>query len=143
MPCPTCRAASPAHRVHTGWCPLCNCYCGPADGVLTMETPAPADVAHARNTDPWTSHAAAATITPTKMRKTQAAVIAILKERGPSTDAEIAASYQTVQLLGAPPQSASGLRTRRAELVAAGLVVDTGTTRELPTGNRGKVWAAN
>jgi hypothetical protein len=89
----------------------------------------------ARWSDPLTSHQAAASVT--RMRRSQAAVLAVLREEGPATDEEIAARYRTPPR---PMQSPSGLRTRRAELVEAGLVRDSGERRRLPSGRLGIVW---
>lgn len=39
-----------------------------------------------------------------------------------------------------PPQSDSGLRTRRKELTDAGVVVDTQVRKRLPSGRQSIVW---
>lgn len=95
----------------------------------------PAPVAHARRTDPPTSHAAAAALTPDTLRKSQAEVLNILRQ-GPMHDQRIAATA----LAWHSKQSPSGLRTRRAELVAAGLVEDSGRRETLPSGRGSVVW---
>src|SRR5690349_12890558 len=87
----------------------------------------PVPAAHARRTDPETSHAAAASLTPERLAKGQAEVLNILRQ-GPMCDQRIA---QTA-LAWHSAQSPSGLRTRRAELVAAGLVEDSGRRETLP-----------
>jgi hypothetical protein len=66
-------------------------------------------------------------------KKQRADVLAFLIERGEAgaTDAEIEAA------LGMRHQSAS---PRRGELVASGLVVDSGKRRPTPSGRRAVVW---
>jgi len=97
----------------------------------------PALFAYARRTDPETSHEAAASVE--NLRASQHAVWALLREIGPSTDEELAeAVRQSPRFLISP----SGLRTRRHELVDAGLVHDTGQRKILATGRRAVVWAA-
>jgi hypothetical protein len=91
--------------------------------------------AHARRGDPWTSHAAAASVTG--IRKSQQSVLDVLKELGPLTDEEIRLNYKKL-----PRQSDSGLRTRRDELVALGKVRDSGRCRRLKSGRLAKVWEA-
>lgn len=76
--------------------------------------------ARARNTDPHTSHEAAETVDGNRNR---ALLLEFLKGRPAATDEEIADAYRNA---GLPRQSPSGLRTRRAELVARGLVVCAG-----------------
>lgn len=97
-----------------------------------------ANDAYARRTDPWTSHAAARSITEDKLRESQLAVLYLLKRIGASTDEEIADAYS-----GPPRQSPSGLRTRRKELVDAGYVCDTGDRKRLVSGRLSIVWDAS
>lgn len=106
--------------------------------------------AHARTTDPETSHEAAASVTP-KIRASQEAVHAFLLWYGPATDEEWMRAYVDplegeVLLRPAPPerpyQSPSGLRSRRAELVVLKRVVDTGERERLASGRRAIVWRA-
>jgi hypothetical protein len=87
----------------------------------------------ARTTDPDTSHEAAASVT--NSAKVQAAILDLLSHR-PFTDDELSrllAYRMTV--------SPSGLRTRRAELVRLGKVVDSGERVRLRSGRRAIVWA--
>src|SRR3954469_21723826 len=78
--------------------------------------------AHARKTDPATSHAAAASLGP-KLRETQHAVYEALLIGGPMTDTQLVTFYGRNELaLHLPLQSESGIRTRRRELVDAGYV---------------------
>jgi hypothetical protein len=87
--------------------------------------------ARARRADPSTSHDAARVATD-RARESQRDVYRLLRRFGPLTDEQLveAAAQAGVQ------QSPSGLRTRRAELVDAGWVVDTGERRELPGRSR-------
>lgn len=95
-------------------------------------------VARARESDPETSHAAADSITPDKLRASQRAVLNVLRLRGgKGTDEQIAESYTRGSW---PAQSPSGLRTRRKELVEAGLVEDSGERVTLPSGRDSIVW---
>ena len=91
--------------------------------------------ARARTNDPVTSHAAAASISPDSLRLSQRSVLTCLRLLGTGTDEAIASAYHVGwQPYNWPRQSASGLRTRRAELVTANFVVDTGRTELLPSG---------
>ena len=95
------------------------------------------DMPAARSTDPETSHAAAASITD--LRERQQAVLQTLKEYRSLTDEELVLFYDQTEY---PPQSPSGLRTRRSELVRKGLVEFTGDKRPLESGRLGRVWKA-
>lgn len=77
--------------------------------------------AHARRTDPPTSHAAARSISD--LTRKQLAVHALLRRDGPMTDVQLVRSYQEcvakkIEINGVllPEQSDSGIRTRRSEL---------------------------
>lgn len=73
----------------------------------------------ARKTDPHTSHEAAAALDPIRVSNVQFAIVDLLRTYGPMSDGEIAQYYRG---LGHPSHSDSGLRTRRHELVDAGIV---------------------
>ncbi len=94
--------------------------------------------AHARKSDPVTSHQAAAKITnPGPVRDK------ILHVLGncPRTDEQIAERYSLcVEKFGWPKCSPSGLRSRRSELVALGFVEDSGKTDKTAMGNDAIVW---
>ncbi len=92
----------------------------------------PVTVAHARSTDPDTSHEAARSVG--KIRESQQAIFAFLREYGAHTDEEI---WETFEHSGISP---SGARTRRSELVTMGLVRDSGQRKRLQTGRRAIVW---
>lgn len=98
-------------------------------------------VARARHTDPHTSHEAAASLTSDTLRASQFYVLSTFHQCGPLLDdASLVEQYAIcVTVYGFPPQSESGLRTRRKELVTAGLVKAMGTT-VLPSGRKAIVW---
>lgn len=92
-----------------------------------------------RTTDPDTSREAAASV---KLTKNEQAVLQVFVMIGrPLTDKELALRYATIAA-GAvlPPQSPSGLRTRRSSLRDKGYVVDTKRTK-LEDRRRSKIWA--
>ena len=92
--------------------------------------------AHARHSDPRTSHDAARSLSPGKLRDSQKAVLAHFRKLGPMTDTDL------VNVYVGSPQSRSGLRTRRRELTDRGLIEDTGAKKKLPTGRNAIVWRA-
>lgn len=92
----------------------------------------------ARSTDPGTSWEAARSITPEKLRESQRAVLGALKLAGPSTDERIYRCLHESEYDITP----SGARTRRSELVAMGLVRDSGRKDVLRSGRRAIVWEA-
>jgi hypothetical protein len=109
---------------------VCSCrYVGHAHLKSVHTTPA------ARSSDPATSHQAAASISSERLRESQAHVLDTLRLDGPLTDERL------VDLI-APMQSPSGVRTRRAELVALGLVVDSGRRERTQSGRSSIVWRA-
>lgn len=102
------------------------------------------DRARARTTDPGTSHAAAQSVKP-KLRDKQQLVLQCMKHRcepAGVTDTDLVLAYQRwcSQSEFPPRQSESGIRTRRKELVDAGLVRDTGRRERLPSGRQAIVW---
>lgn len=99
-----------------------------------IDTPSLFDQPVARRTDPRTSHAAAHSVT--NLTERREAVLYILGVIGRGTDEEIAANYPD----GMIPQSPSGLRTRRKELVDAGYVCDSHLRRRLRSGREAIVW---
>ena len=93
----------------------------------------------ARSTDPDTSHQAAASLPD--LRPSQEAVLRILRFLGSATDIELVAAYRRATVRGeVPPQSSSGIRTRRRELVEAGRVQEHATAIVQPSGRRARVW---
>lgn len=87
-----------------------------------------------------TSHAAAASVKPV-LRESQRVVLEVLRALGCGTDEDIHAHFIKEFLHHSwKPQSVSGLRTRRHELVEAGYVEDSGVTETLPSGRESIVW---
>jgi len=97
--------------------------------------------AFARRTDPWTSWAAADSLT--NLREKQRAVLWAFLERypdGASLDQIVACYHLAAYRPGGPPeQSDSGIRTRVSELAARGYVYDSGRTRTLPSGRQARI----
>lgn len=95
----------------------------------------------ARADDPETSQAAAASVC--NITQTKQVILALL-ERGPLTDVELVEEYNNARFHpafgGVPRASESGIRSRRAELTRAGLVVESGDFRLTPSGRRAIVW---
>lgn len=102
-------------------------------GVLATGV-VPPEVAHARTTDPETSHEAAETV---DVRTSQAEVLRLL-ELGPATDEELAGRAYRKGVRMSP----SGLRSRRAELVDKGLAEHTGEHKLTKAKRRTRVWRA-
>jgi hypothetical protein len=98
----------------------------------------PDPVAHARRGDPYTSHAAAASLPSDKIRASQEAVLAVYRRFGPMTQPQLLERYAADGSL--PAQSPSGLRTRSSELVALGLLRDSGRWAVLPSGRKSIIW---
>jgi hypothetical protein len=100
----------------------------------------PEPVAHARRSDPGTSHEAAASVD--EISRKQAAVLRILSE-GPLTDAALVSVYEARSAMEPtvyPPQSTSGIRTRRSEVTQKQRVRDSGARVRLTTGRHAIVW---
>ncbi|QGH74531.1 DNA binding protein [Arthrobacter phage Kuleana] len=105
--------------------------------------------AAARRTDPGTSHAAAATISPRKMSTIRSRVLAILNgrralEAGGLTHDEIIAEYKGYSLrLGWPRATDSSIRTRCKELWRDGEVVKVeDSAGKSGMGNAAILWRA-
>lgn len=90
---------------------------------------------HARTTDPQTSHEAAKSVQ--NQQTIRYWVLKLLDK--PRTDVELLEVYRNMKY--APRASDSGIRTRRAELVAEGLVKDTGAHKKLESGRHAIIWA--
>lgn len=95
-------------------------------------------MARARNTDPVTSHEAAESVDD--VTATQEFILRVLQKK-PRTDSELIEAYRNYKT--APRASESGIRSRRAELVAKGLVADTDRRDVLPSGRRSIVWGVS
>ena len=90
----------------------------------------------ARNTDPSTSHEAAAGV---NLIRSQMVLLTYIRAHAPMffTDADLVAGYREA---GTDPLSDSSIRTARRELAAAGLVHYAGKT--IPgRGRRRQVWS--
>ena len=103
----------------------------------------------ARRSDPGTSHAAAAKISPRKMSTIRSRVLALLNgqralERGGLTHDEIIAEYKGYALrLGWPRATDSSIRTRCNELWRDGEVVKVeGAAGKSGMGNAAILWRA-
>lgn len=92
----------------------------------------------ARNTDPRTSHNAAASVATDTVTRTQALILEALQASGPLTDEQLCQRIADVEC---KPVSVSGIRTRRSELVTAGRVIDTGRRQPTLTGRSAIVWS--
>lgn len=94
----------------------------------------------ARRTDPGTSHEAARSLDAARLKDVHRRIVELLDAHAETglTDEQMAAAWAQ---RGWPAVSPSGLRTRRAELVAAGRVVDSGRFRTTASGRRTIVWA--
>lgn len=93
---------------------------------------------YARKTDPGTSHIAARSVQ--NISATQRAIINLLGDEGKNDEQLIQAYKFCVGYGTAPEASESGIRSRRAELVKIGLVVDTGERSKMSTGRLATVW---
>src|SRR5262245_46046342 len=92
----------------------------------------------ARKSDPETSHEAAAALNGRRVTETMRAILAMIRAAAETgmTDEQIAKHYH------GPASSPSGLRTRRAELVEAGYVKDSGRRVLTRANRRTIVWVA-
>jgi hypothetical protein len=92
---------------------------------------------HARHTDPSTSHEAA--ISVTSVTATQQFILKLLTR--PMTDEQLVAAYEVGRIVGdAPRASASGVRSRRAELYQLRLIAPVGFSRTV-SGRKALVWS--
>jgi hypothetical protein len=89
----------------------------------------------ARKSDPTTSFEAAASVND--ITKTQEFILMMLENHA-MTDVALVGYFKAVP---GPKASESGIRSRRSELVAAGLVIDSGERVKLASGRKAIVWA--
>jgi hypothetical protein len=97
--------------------------------------------AHARGGDPQTSHDAARSVwnsTPLQRRILTELRRAIL-DRGMTGLTDEAVAFYVTEVEG-KPVSPSGLRSRRAELVDAGLITDSHRTGITKSGRKTVIW---
>jgi hypothetical protein len=93
-----------------------------------------------RKSDPATSAAAALSIPEVQVRDSQKRILELLA-LGAATDNELRIRYLAgVAVHGWPEVSDSGLRSRRSELVALGLVQDSQRREKLPSRRNAIVW---
>lgn len=88
-----------------------------------------------RTLDPATSHQAEASVTG--LAESYRIILAILRESGPMNDEKLIATWRKTQNKKA---SDSGIRSRRSELAATGLIVDTGDRIKMDSGRMSIVW---
>lgn len=93
--------------------------------------------AHARRTDPQTSHDAAASVK--KISETKKKILLLLRKAGPMTDEELVNMWRVYQL---GKISESCIRSRRADLVKMNMVEYTGEKRVISTGRDAQIWRA-
>lgn len=97
-------------------------------------------MAFARKSDPITSYEAAASVG--SITATQSAIFTALSNR-PMTDEQLVDAYYSMVDYGvAPLASPSGIRSRRAELVQLGYVIDSTKRAKLASGRKAIVWKA-
>ena len=97
--------------------------------------------AHARSTDPQTSHEAARTVNVTKGQQTVLNEFLMYHEL---TDEALIEALQVRQDSCPDAKlSDSGARSRRAELVAIGILKDTGRYGKTATGRKTTIWGLN
>lgn len=92
-------------------------------------------VAHARRTDPQTSHQAAERVR--RIRESQADVLTAIRLFGPISDEQLIKKYRANVYMW---QSDSGIRTRRSELVKLGVVVDSGLRGRTASNRQTVLW---
>jgi hypothetical protein len=123
------------NETHAKWCDLYT----PAVTYRHTTPRRPGPAAHqARRTDPATSHQAAAAITAERLTKIQQLVVDQLRTHGPMTDEQL---LQSIAVDTGRDFAPSTIKTRRSELVAAGVVVDTLEIRQTRFGRNAIVWA--
>lgn len=93
--------------------------------------------AHARSTDPETSHSAARTATKT-LTVVKGRIIALLQIQGALTDEELCKVYH--QTWPDSETTDQSIRSRRSELVASGNVAFSGDYGYTFSGNKSRRW---
>lgn len=87
-----------------------------------------------RTLDPQTSHDAEASVTG--LAETYRIILSTLRESGPMNDQALIRAFQR----SGKRASDSGIRSRRSELTAQGLIVDTGDRVKMESGRMSIVW---
>lgn len=99
------------------------------------------DFAQTRSGDPETSYAAAKSVTGLNRKRRD--VLEALTGTAGLTDEKLIMAYQAgVCCKLFPPQSDSGIRTRRKELVDLGMVIDSGQRAKTASGRDAIIWQA-
>lgn len=88
----------------------------------------------ARKSDPQTSHDAADSVDD--ITETKQYILEAL--RSPRNDHQMIQAFRS--MLNAPAVSDQSIRSRRAELVDAGLIEDSGQREKMPSGRWSIVW---
>lgn len=88
----------------------------------------------ARKSDPTTSHEAAETVD--EVTETKKFILEALRE--PRNDYDMIKTFRS--MLGSPEVTDQSIRSRRAELVDAGMVEDSGEKAKMPSGRWSIVW---
>lgn len=94
-------------------------------------------IAHARNSDPITSHDAAESVKD--LTQLQSRIMVIFQMCWGLTDEELIASYNRTYGLHSPATDSS-IRSRRSELHHVGQIRDTAITRKTRAGGNSIVW---
>jgi hypothetical protein len=92
-------------------------------------------VPNTRTLDPTTSHQAEQSVTG--LAESYRIILAILRDNGPMNDESLINAWRKTQSKKA---SDSGIRSRRSELTATGLIVDTGDRVKMESGRMSIVW---
>lgn len=110
-------------------------YQPPQKPIREIDVPAKEVV---RRRDPGTSWEAAYSISSEKRQELFRVIYRALLRFGPQTDDELRKHFILAKIAHSP----SGLRTRRAELVKAGWLRDSGNKRDSMSGHPSTVWEA-
>ncbi len=89
-----------------------------------------------RTLDPSTSHKAGASIS--KLAESYRIILDIMRNHGPMNDETLIATWRKQS---SKPASDSGIRSRRSELVATGLIQDSGERQKMQSGRDSIVWS--
>lgn len=88
-----------------------------------------------RTLDPSTSHNAEKSVS--RLAESYRIILDILREHGAMNDETLIATWRKQS---SKPASDSGIRSRRSELVATGLIVDSGERQKMQSGRDSIVW---
>lgn len=88
-----------------------------------------------RTLDPTTSHEAEKSVS--KLAESYRIILDIFRNHGPMNDEALIATWRKQS---SKPASDSGIRSRRSELVATGLIIDSGKRQRMQSGRDSIVW---